>query len=295
MPRILVAGLLNLETTLKVDAFPVPYESSRFRFFGVHSTVSGVGYNVAKALHTLGSEVRLCSLIGRDLTADVLRLQLERDGLALEHLEAELEETPQSVILYDLSGQRALNTDLKDIQERVYPTAQLETALTECDAAVICNINFARPALHLARGMGIPIITDLHAISNLDNPYDTDFLEFADVLFFSAEKLEMPERTAQEIFQRFPTKIIVIGFGARGSLLCCRDREPELIPARSPRGVVSTVGAGDALLSAFAHFYIASDDPRAALERATLFAGWKIGATGGSGGFLSAAELEALV
>jgi acarbose 7IV-phosphotransferase len=294
MPRIFVAGLLNLETTLAVDAFPVPYQTSAFRFFGVRSSVSGVGYNVAKALHTLGSDVRLCGLIGRDPTADLLHLQLERDGLGLEFLEPDLEETPQSVILYDPSGQRALNTDLKDIQERSYPAAQLEVALQECGAAVICNVNFARPALHLARSMGIPIITDLHAISSLDNPYDTEFLESADVLFFSAEKLELPEENAKEIFQRFPTKIIVIGMGARGALLCQRDAQPELIPARSPRAIVSTVGAGDALLSAFVHFYAASGDPHAALERATLFAGWKIGTAGGASGFLSAAQLEAL-
>jgi len=57
---ILVSGLINLETTLRVEGFPVPYAPVRFPFFGVNGTVSGVGYNVAKALTTLGIRCVSC-------------------------------------------------------------------------------------------------------------------------------------------------------------------------------------------------------------------------------------------
>jgi acarbose 7IV-phosphotransferase len=295
MPRVFVAGLLNLETTLSVESFPVEYAVSQFRFFGVNSAVSGVGFNVAKALRALGSEVRLSSLIGRDFTANVVRLALEAAGLEGGGVLAGLDGTPQSVILYDASGKRAVNTDLKDIQERTYPSASLETALSGCDAAVVCNINFARPALHLARSRGIPVVTDLHAIVDLENPYDQEFLENADVLFFSGERLHRPLETALEVFRRFETRIVVIGLGARGAMLCERDAEPVLVAARTPRAVVSTVGAGDALLSAFTYFFVTLGNARAALERAVLFAAWKVGAVSGSDGFLSALELETLL
>jgi acarbose 7IV-phosphotransferase len=295
MARVFVAGLLNLETTLSVDAFPVEYAVSRYRFYGVNSSVSGVGFNVAKALRTLGSDVRLSSLIGRDFTASVVRLALEQEALDGRGVLGGLDATPQSVVLYDSSGQRAVNTDLKDIQDRAYPHAILEANLSDCDAAVVCNINFARPALHLARARGIPVITDLHAIHDLENSYDQEFLASADVLFFSAEHLAQPLETALEVFRRFETRIVVIGLGARGAMLCERGAEPVLVSARSPRAVVSTVGAGDALLSGFTHFYLEIGDARAALERAVLFAGWKIGTAGGSNGFLKARELEALL
>jgi ribokinase len=42
---ILVSGLINIETTLKVDSFPIEYSPVRYPFFGVNSAVSGVGYN----------------------------------------------------------------------------------------------------------------------------------------------------------------------------------------------------------------------------------------------------------
>lgn len=56
MNKILVSGLINIETTLRVEGFPINYSPVRYPFFGVDSTASGVGYNVAKALTTLGDD-----------------------------------------------------------------------------------------------------------------------------------------------------------------------------------------------------------------------------------------------
>ena len=54
-PPILVSGLINIETTVGVDGFPIDYSPVRYPFFGVRSTVSGVGLNVSKALTTSGN------------------------------------------------------------------------------------------------------------------------------------------------------------------------------------------------------------------------------------------------
>ena len=48
--RVLVSGLINLETTLRVNGFPIDYNPVNYPFLGVQSRVSGVGYNLAKAL-----------------------------------------------------------------------------------------------------------------------------------------------------------------------------------------------------------------------------------------------------
>ncbi len=42
MAKVLVSGLINIETTLKIDRFPFEYAPVRYPFFGVNSTVSGV-------------------------------------------------------------------------------------------------------------------------------------------------------------------------------------------------------------------------------------------------------------
>ena len=76
----------------------------RFPFFGIQSSVSGVGYNVAKALTVLGDDVRLLSLIGGDMAGRLVLDSLADDGISAERVITALRQTPQSVILYDRYG-----------------------------------------------------------------------------------------------------------------------------------------------------------------------------------------------
>lgn len=50
MANILVSGLINTETTVRVRQFPVSYYPIDYPFFGVNTAVSGVAYNISKAL-----------------------------------------------------------------------------------------------------------------------------------------------------------------------------------------------------------------------------------------------------
>jgi len=277
-----------------VENFPIQYNPVRYPFFGVNSTVSGVGYNLARALSVLGDSVTLFSLIGRDPAAELVRKALKdsqiRDNFILSHTE----QTAQSVILYDADGRRQINVDLKDIQEQVYPEDMFLQVANQAVLVALCNINFSRPLLRAARHVGKTIATDVHAISSLDDAYNQDFMAAANILFMSDELLpEPPEDFVCRVADRFGTSIIVIGLGARGALIYqSRDGILEHIPAVNPRPVVSTVGAGDALFSCFLHYYAKGYDPRAALRRAVVFAGYKIGAAGAAEGFLDEAALE---
>ena len=112
MARVVVCGLINIETTLRVDAFPVSYEPVHCAFDRVHSSISGVGFNIALALHTLGHEVILLSVVGRDPAGELARRALAAAGLSAEGLINAANETAQSVILYDAGGRRANHKDL---------------------------------------------------------------------------------------------------------------------------------------------------------------------------------------
>jgi acarbose 7IV-phosphotransferase len=296
MKPILVLGLINLETTLRVDSFPVEYDPVRYLSFGVNTSVSGVGFNIARALTILGNRARLLSFIGRDLPGQMVRATLSQVGLAGDYLVDDLAQTPQSVILHDALGGRQAHTDLKDIQERSYPREQFEQALVDCSLAVLCNINLSRPFLTLARQAGVPVATDVHAISDLDDAYNRDFMQAADILFMSHERLPCPpEEWVHRVRARYDPKVLVIGLGSGGALLSIKgDDFCEHLPAVRTRPVVSTVGAGDALFSCFVHYYSRTRDPYGALRRAVVFASYKIGEASGSAGFLSAQELEEL-
>lgn len=296
MGKILVSGLINIETTVRVDGFPVQYTPVRYPFFGVNSTVSGVGYNVARALVTLGAPVSFVSMIGRDLEAGNVYEQLRRDGIPHAFVIEELEQTARSVILYDSSGRRMINVDLKDLQERTYPEVLFEQAAHAASLAVLCNINFSRPFLSTMQRRGVPIATDVHAITRLDDVYNRDFMAAAHILFMSDELLPCtPEEWVKGLWNRFGTAIAVVGLGAQGALLgVLRDETLARFPAVHTRPVVNTIGAGDALFACFVYVYHQTGDPYLAMNKAIVFASYKIGASGAADGFLNASGLDRL-
>ncbi len=155
-----------METTLAVDAFPIPYFPVRYPFFGIQTTVSGVGYNIAKALVTLGDTVHFASLIGKGDNAKLVRNALERDNIPDDLVLSEVDATAQSVIIYDPQGKRQIHTDLKNIQEYRYPEKRAKLAIEASDLAAICNVNFSRPLLAIAKKAGIWIASDVHALSD---------------------------------------------------------------------------------------------------------------------------------
>jgi ribokinase len=294
MARFFVAGLINIETTLAIDNFPLEYSPDNYPFFGVQSTVSGVGLNIAKALTTLENKVDLASMIGEDGNGLLVRRALKDAGISDALVVSRLAETAQSVIIYEMEGRRQIHTDLKDIQGQTYPIQYAKDALEKCDLAVICNINFSRPLLTLAKKLGKPIATDVHAQSSLDDDYNRDYFQAADILFMSDEKLpRSPEKISKEVMERFPAEIFVIGLGNKGALMAVREDDFigrfETVRTRT---VVNSIGAGDALFSAFLDGYMRTGDPYSALKRAMVFASYKIGEKGAAHGFLSPEALD---
>lgn len=294
--NFLVSGLINLETTVRVSGFPLAYNPVNYPFWGVQSRISGVGYNISRALTVLGDTVQFLSLVGTDQAGTMAAHALAADGIPAENVLPQLPQTAHSAILYDETGRRQIHVDLKDIQERAYPLERAASALAGCDLAVLCNINFSRPLLKLAKQAGKPVATDVHTISDLEDAYNSDFMAAADILFMSDERLPMPpEEWLRAVWSKYSTPVVVIGMGSRGALLGLRSENAmERIPAARTRPVVNSIGAGDALFSCFLHHYTATGDARAALRRAVVFASWKIGAASAADGFLDSAGLEAL-
>lgn len=296
MTRIIVAGLINIETTLRIDNFPLDYHPQHFPFWGVRSSVSGVGYNVARALTTLGDQVALLGLLGDDLMGDMVQKTLAADGIDTANLLTTMPQSPQSVIVYDAAGRRSCFTDLKDIQDRQFPSARFVEVAAACQACVICNINFGRGLLADAKRLGKLIATDIHTIGDLNDPFNRDFMAAADILFCSNERLPVaPEQWVKMIAKRYNPLLQVVGLGDRGALLFERGAPaPIHMPAVHTRPVVNTIGAGDALFSAFMHSYLQSGDAHQSLQMAILYASWKVGGNGGADGQLTGSELSAL-
>ena len=189
MAKILVSGLINIETNLSINHFPLEYNPVNYPFFGINTTVSGVGYNLAKALTVLGDEISFLSIIGQDYAAKLVLEILAEAGISAEAVYQGMQDTAQSIILFEKNGRRQIHTDLKDIQEKNLPEKYFFKSAGDCEALALCNINFSRPFLEKALNMNKLVASDVHTICNLDDEYNCDFMSAAHILFMSDEQL----------------------------------------------------------------------------------------------------------
>ncbi len=288
MTHFLVSGIINIETTMQVDEFPVPYTPVEYPFFTIDATVSGVGFNITKALTRLGNKATLLSLIGRDFAVASVRAEFAAYYIDDSYVLETVAQTARSVIIYDQDGRSKIVVDLKNYQKQIYSIAHFEKVLPHCDMAVLCNINFTRPLLALSKQAGKSIASDVHIVEDLDDEYNHDYMAAADILFMSDELLpEPPEIFAKEVLKKYQPKVLVIAMGAQGALLAYPQEDfIGIFPTVYTRPIVNTIGAGDALFSAFIHSYMQTQDPYEAIKKALVFASYKIGVRSASDGFI---------
>ena len=296
--KIFVSGLMNIETTVKIKSFPINYFPIDYPFFGVNSSVSGVGVNVGKALKKLNNDVKFTSMIGNDFEGDNVIKCLEEENIDSGLVKRILKETPSSAILYDDEGKRQIYCDLKDIQSAEYPIDEkIKNAIKECDIAIICNTNYNRNILKYVKSIKIPVATDVHVLNDIEDEYNKEFMENADILFLSDEQIEGDHEVfISKLKDRYRNlKIVVLGRGNKGAMMYTRNDDMiRVFPAVELGKVVNTVGAGDALFSAFVNYYSKGFTPIDAINRAQIFASYKIGFNGAANGFINEERVEEL-
>jgi ribokinase len=214
--------------------------------------------------------------------------ELKRKNFSTDNIYRKMNGTAQTVVLFDSAGKREIYSDFKDYQEVNFDFSVVEDTLKESDLIIACNSNFNRPLLKIAKGLNKPVATDVHVFYNIDDEYNKEFLENADILFMSDEALRDKDirHFVWDIYTRYNNQIIVVGCGEKGALLFeAKTKEFTDIPSVYTRPVVSTSGAGDTLFSSFIHFYSKGIEPKESLGLACIAASYKIGEAGSSNGF----------
>lgn len=295
MAKIVVVGVASLYIAAGVAGeFPLEYAPVAEPDW-MRTGVTGSGAHIAKVLNALGDDVRLCTLAGTDPAGLAIRADLQANGLSGEGV-IDAGATWLGVVLVAPDGRRMGMPYMAAINAVGYPAETFHRLATDVDLAVLTNARFCRPLVGHAEQLSVPIAVDVHLISEVDDPRNRPWLEVADILFCSHERLSCPpEEWVVRVFERYPgCQVVGIGRGADGAMLGLRDGTLIRAGAVTPRGVVSTAGAGDALFASFLHGWLATGNPVDALQRAVLHAGWKIGTPMPGATSLTGSELEQL-
>lgn len=291
---IYVSGLLNFETILNVDSFPVNYFPIEYPFYGINTGVGGTAYNISKALTKLGDKVILSSHVGDDLIGKTIVSELKKAKINDTSIYHSLDQTPTTVVLTDRSNNTQMYCDLKSVQDVESNFDKEKEKMEMSDLIILCNSNFNRPLLKEAKKLNKKIATDVHIIGSIDDVYNSEFMESSDILFLSSKGIyELNyENFLIDIYNNYHNEIIVLGEGRDGAMILdSKKRIIYHIDAVTIRDIVNTVGSRDALFSAFLHFYIKGYDSLEALELAEVFTSYKLGESGGSNGFLNEKEI----
>ena len=160
-----------------------------------------------------------------------------------------------------------------------YPPETFAEQARDADLLVLTNAKFVRPLLGAAAALDIPIAVDVHLIADLAGDYNRPWLDAAQIVFCSHERLpQPPARWVSSVFARHPRcELAAVGLGARGALAGTRDGRLVTVEAVAPRGVVNTSGAGDALFATFLHVWLETGDVVRSLRAGVSHAGWKVG------------------
>jgi acarbose 7IV-phosphotransferase len=294
VPRIVVVGVASLYLAAGVGEFPLEHALSAVPDW-MRVGVAGSATHVAKVLAALGDEVRLCTLAGTDPAGLAVRADLRASGLSGEGV-VDSGATSLGVALVAPDGSRLGLPYTAMVNAVGYPAETFRRLAAGADLAVLTRARFARPLIGSAERLSIRIAVDVHLISDVNDTRSRPWMEAADIVFCSHERLPCaPEEWVARVFARYPgCQVVGIGRGADGAILGLRDGTVVSASAVAPRGVVNTSGAGDTLFASFLHGWLATGNPVGSLQSAVLHAGWRIGDPVPGAGALTEAELASL-
>lgn len=299
---VLVVGAVGVDT--------VVYPPPRWRWDAagegtlaevVDVVAHGGGY-AARGYAALGHRTALLGHVGADVAGAWVRSTLAGDGVLMDGC-VTTGRTAHSVNVMDRDGARRNFYD--PALDGVDPPGRV---LTEhlLDRSRIAHVNipdWARRVLGPARERGVTLVVDVQDASGPDEDYRRAFVEAADVLVVSGDRLASGEDYARWAIDVGHARLVVVGLGPHGCLVVPRGQPSThypvaRLPAEAGTGVeppvVDTNGAGDSLAVGTASGLLLDGLPRdAAVRRGLLCARWCCTLRATSDGLATREQVEA--
>lgn len=266
MSKILVLGGTSYDTIVQLDKNPV----LRGTFFAKESyeRCGSTGTAKATALKKLGAEVTLHTVLGDDEAARAVLECLESFQLphVIDYYEGA---TDQHINILDQAGNRISLFMPNPMKHHGIEEDRLNGLIQNSDIIVLNILDHYKPYLHLLKGR--TVWTDLQDYLEGD-PYYDEFIEAAQVIFMSSERLIDYRSTMRRMGAQ--GKLIVATHGKEGSTAFQDGRYHE--QDAHDFVLVDSDGAGDNFFAGFLVEYIKKHSLERSLMTASVAGGLSI-------------------
>lgn len=293
--RVLVIGDVMLDSYFEGTATrlspegPVPVVKAQRKVF-----LPGGAANTAVNVKSLGAHVDLLSVIGCDITAELLKRALLKRGVGVEHLIEDRKRCTTNKLRIIADSQYLARFDEEDISDLCGETEerfieQFRQLFAVCDVAIISD--------YLKGVITSRFISELSELNSsheklivLDSK-DLRHRQFCNISVITPNHIEAQkasnlkvkvrngtpqpwqlERIGRELLETIKTRWVLITLGAEGALLFERDLPTYRTRSRQVENP-QVIGAGDTFTSALALALGGGADIRVAAEIATTAAG----------------------
>ncbi len=243
---VVVIGNIGLDTNIYFYGSDIDFQAEA-NFTENLDYVGQAGGYASRGYAQLGKRTAFIGYVGDDFSGRFIREELVRDGVDTGALFIDPQGTSRSVNFIYRDGRRENFYDGKSHMQLQPNLALCQEILAGASLAHFNIPNWARHLLPLARELGLVVACDIQDIVSIEDGYRQDFIEYADILFFSAANQAEPLALIELFLQRNPNQLVVAGLGAKGCAVGSRDGL-EIFPAVALEPpVIDTNGAGDGL------------------------------------------------
>lgn len=295
MKKVICVGHSALDRVFTVDAWP--QASAKVRASSYIEVGGGMAANAVVAVARLGGEAQFWGPVGADSVADIMRAQLQAEGVDVRGLRRFAGLTSStSAILIDARGERLIASYRGTALEA--PAEWLDLDDIGSAAALLADVRWpqgAVVALRAARRAGIPTVIDgdtaepaiLQALAG-----EAEYALFSEsglACFAGSGDIESGLRRALALGARLAA--VTQGGSGVSWIEAGRPQGLRHVPAYAVH-VVDTLAAGDVFHGAFALELARGQAPAEALGFASAAAAIKCTRPGGRSGCPSRQEVE---
>lgn len=278
---VVVVGNVGIDTNIYSPEDP--HLNTETSFTKNLDCVGQAGGYAALGFSALKKRTAFIGYVGDDFCGEHIRRQFDARGIDTTCLFVDPAGTCRSVNLMYVDGRRKSFYDGRSHMTLEPDIAKCRDLLSKARLAHFNIPNWARRLLPLARELRLAISCDLQDVPNWADAYRRDFIEYSDVLFFSAVHVKDPAKVIQEYLRMRPGRIIIAGLGSRGCAVGTDEGVTFCNPAELGDPVLDTNGAGDILAATFLCSHILDGYPLSkAIVRAQIAARYKCARRGSS-------------